>query len=1159
MNFFKKNILSLLFIFCLRVVFCEQIELKLPLHNSCFLYSQTDILFLWEGQTTSNWEIDIAIDSNFLNPTNYFSSADSIVISTNSLPNNQVYYWRMRNNTDTSKTRSFTLFSLSEIGELVFHINAQSGITSSGGRISQWNNLADTLHNAFQNVNNDKPELFSNSLYAKDMVRFSGSNGSNWTGMAVIPSFSIIDSNFTIISSYKNNSFRPLGYIFSFPPPTPKGFFVGGSGQVMNNFGLVNHSSQNGVQVVRTISNSEDLNWGIRTAKHDKLFLNGQILPDDNEKVDGVGFNFLGTRTDARDVFNFHGFLTDILIYNEILSDSSRILVENYLKTKYTPYPDLGDDLFVCDTKTKIGFRTDHPYSNITWSTGQTGLDSIEITQNGTYWVEVVSFGWTISDTIEITGILDPPQISYNQDTVLCLGDSLTVNYIPIPDYVPVWSSGDTANSYTIKDFSQNVYLVHYDTNNCFASTDTFFIKIDSLQLFSTLGDDRSLCNGGTLAVSTTSTEGPFEYLWSTTDTTPSINFSSYGLFNISVEMTDFNECVFRDTVQINSININVPTVQFEFDTACPGLPTQFTDLSTPGGTDNVVSWVWTFNTSDSAFINNPSFTFPEGIFPVHLSVLTDSGCTNSTQQLINTYPSPTSDFNTTIACANDTVTLNQLSTINPNDSIISFEWIIQGNSFFGSSIQTTFDSADTYSLQLISTSSNFCKDTLSLPIEIFPEFLIDFDFENTCLGDTIQFINTSTSLSIVDKQWNFDFFGQSSQDDNPVFYYPNTGTYDVEYTCVNAIGCQSSITKTVTIRPNPTASFETDAPCITNATLFFYNDSSSLLNQHKWSINNDTISGDSAIVRFDLADNYLIYYSITDSFGCSDDTSQFVNISEGPIADFSFTPNYGTSPIDIQFVNNSQNANSYFWDFGDGNTSIEINPINNYQNNDTYSITLWASDSLACVDSLSKNLPIIPTDLDIELSNLKLLSNNQADGSIRYTPIVTIKNVGTRLISNFDLALSINQEIPIIESWEGTLPIGASLLYTLSNTLDIYSPSTFDYLCVNAKNVNDNTEVNFSNNKVCVSNKNELQLSNVYPNPATNIAQIEIIANSDGKSNAYIYDKIGQQISSTNLNLSEGYNVLQFDCSNLQSGEYYILFEFQNENYSRKFWVTNQ
>ena len=48
--------------------------------------------------------------------------------------------------------------------------------------------------------------------------------------------------------------------------------------------------------------------------------------------------------------------------------------------------------------------------------------------------------------------------------------------------------------------------------------------------------------------------------------------------------------------------------------------------------------------------------------------------------------------------------------------------------------------------------------------------------------------------------------------------------------------------------------------------------------------------------------------------------------------------------PSDIQFVNGSENAESYTWDFGDGNTSQEEQPTHRYLKSGTYSVKLTAT-----------------------------------------------------------------------------------------------------------------------------------------------------------------------------------------------------------------------
>lgn len=60
------------------------------------------------------------------------------------------------------------------------------------------------------------------------------------------------------------------------------------------------------------------------------------------------------------------------------------------------------------------------------------------------------------------------------------------------------------------------------------------------------------------------------------------------------------------------------------------------------------------------------------------------------------------------------------------------------------------------------------------------------------------------------------------------------------------------------------------------------------------------------------------------------------------PIADFTYEAQLSTGT----FTNNSSNASSYLWDFGDGETSIEENPVHEFPVGGKYQVQLTAFDA---------------------------------------------------------------------------------------------------------------------------------------------------------------------------------------------------------------------
>jgi PKD repeat protein len=375
-----------------------------------------------------------------------------------------------------------------------------------------------------------------------------------------------------------------------------------------------------------------------------------------------------------------------------------------------------------------------------------------------------------------------------------------------------------------------------------------------------------------------------------------------------------------------------------------------------------------------------------------------------------------------------------------------------------------------------------------------------------------------------------------------------------------NAIGCVNDTTQTIEIKNLPIANALIEDNCIGDNVLF-YDNSSAPLSAQQWEIENESLMGDSVTKFFNLAGSYSAFYQVEDAFGCKDDTIIPFEINALPVVDFDFNPNYGTAPIDVSFTNLSQGAIAYFWSFGENNSgSLDENPTYTYTQNGIYNITLVASNLYGCSDSLTREIPIIPTELDVELSNLSVLKTSLPDGSVRYTPRVLVKNVGSRAITTIDLLASIDSESKVAETWEGLLTIGQAFVYEFSSFFIVPNSDLVDYLCVEAANVNDNTEINFSNNKVCEIQNGLIQSSNLYPNPTQETVFMDVITTKQGQLKLDLYDLLGRTIfADKTISVQKGYNQISIDCRSLQAGEYLVRMIYQDEVYSQALIITNK
>jgi PKD repeat protein len=69
--------------------------------------------------------------------------------------------------------------------------------------------------------------------------------------------------------------------------------------------------------------------------------------------------------------------------------------------------------------------------------------------------------------------------------------------------------------------------------------------------------------------------------------------------------------------------------------------------------------------------------------------------------------------------------------------------------------------------------------------------------------------------------------------------------------------------------------------------------------------------------------------------------------LSNSPQAGFDFYPPSGCNNLRVQFTNRSENAESYRWQFGDGGTSSEKNPVYFYDKPGRYVVTLEVNSLL--------------------------------------------------------------------------------------------------------------------------------------------------------------------------------------------------------------------
>ena len=99
----------------------------------------------------------------------------------------------------------------------------------------------------------------------------------------------------------------------------------------------------------------------------------------------------------------------------------------------------------------------------------------------------------------------------------------------------------------------------------------------------------------------------------------------------------------------------------------------------------------------------------------------------------------------------------------------------------------------------------------------------------------------------------------------------------------------------------------------------------------------------------------------------------------KNPIPVFDFE----TDNLSVTFNNISQNSSSYFWNFGDGNSSTETNPTHNYSIQGTYNVELIASNEACDSKTYLSSVTVTTTGIDNNIKDFITVYPNPTNGNI--------------------------------------------------------------------------------------------------------------------------------------------------------------------------------
>jgi gliding motility-associated-like protein len=278
--------------------------------------------------------------------------------------------------------------------------------------------------------------------------------------------------------------------------------------------------------------------------------------------------------------------------------------------------------------------------------------------------------------------------------------------------------------------------------------------------------------------------------------------------------------------------------------------------------------------------------------------------------------------------------------------------------------ISHTYNLVGTYKVMLVAVDSTTCNitDTAYLTIRAANNrALLDFVPNKLppCTNLSYRFDNTSSAIanSFGAQSFSWDFGDGSApvvagtQSVNHT--YAGQGTYMVKLTLLDTVFCNfpDDTTKTVRLSPNVKAQFNPPPPGCVPYNAVFQNTSLGGLN-FIWNFGDGTSSTDENPSHlYSAVGDYVVKLYAFDSTSCNlvDSVTGTVSVRPIPVAAFIFNPTVPQENTFTEFTNQSVDAISYKWDFGDGDTSIEVNPRHIFPETGTFNVCLTAQNEAGC------------------------------------------------------------------------------------------------------------------------------------------------------------------------------------------------------------------
>ena len=344
------------------------------------------------------------------------------------------------------------------------------------------------------------------------------------------------------------------------------------------------------------------------------------------------------------------------------------------------------------------------------------------------------------------------------------------------------------------------------------------------------------------------------------------------------------------------------------------------------------------------------------------------TGCANSDALSIDVDQVPVADLaHDPVACVNAPFAFT-------NNSIgaITSEWHFGDTGMSNATDPThTYAAGGTYTVMLVAGNAAGCTDTIYSSVDVWdiPVAAVVLSADTGCGPFQVDFTNNSVGNGIV-YDWDFGGLGNSIDPVPPPFVFPadplDAATYTVTLTVTNYCGSDQATADAVVIPP-PTAVIATNVNVhCSYADVPIVNASFGMPDTFEWDFGDGTTSNsaDPIVPHPYIANTVNTPFTITlvAINACGSDTAQYTItvLPNQVVAFFNTDPVMGCSPLTVDLTQYTTGDTAWYWDLGDGNSSLAHDLTHTYTQPGTYTITLSA---FGCgFDTYTTDVTVLPS-----------------------------------------------------------------------------------------------------------------------------------------------------------------------------------------------------